>query len=420
MYCLTPLVLLALQGEPTIDPRMLAHPPQLDGVPRSGFAGEKVLYGTPYEHHVESANFTVQWSGDDATEAYAQTVIDALEQGWQALIVESGWPAPVSSDRYLLWVILDPTLSGSGFTTVYTSTEFPDGYPVSWVTPEYAEGDYPGFSLSVAVHEFSHMIQFGVRDWAASNRESWYWEASAEWMADQGVPEIDTYGLSTYWYTVDTAAAYNSTTDYHQYGMLILPVYLADAGGRDVVRTSWVENDGMEWADAIGQAAGEDLGAIIPEMAGAFAAGALTGSELFYPIDGWSPRSGEDDSSGLYGTLYVQATLGEREQFEVTGPATSRYASDGTWGPTPAGPNLTVAITRNEEQGTITWGVSERVDDSGTDTARDTADGNDDSDATPEPTDCGCATGTLPNALGLVAGGVLLLGRRRRAVLPSA
>ena len=368
---------------------MVTPPAQLDGVPRAGFAGEKVIYGTPYEHHVDSANFTVEWSGDDATEAYARTVSDALEAGWQSLIVARGWPAPVSSDRYLLWVVLDPTLSGSGFTTVYTSSEFPQGYPVSWVSPGYSDRDWPGFSLSVAVHEFSHMIQFAVRDWGTSSAESWYWEASAEWMADQGVPDIDTYALSTYWYVQDTPAAYDSTVGYHQYGMLILPVYLADTGGPEVVQSSWVHNDGMPWADAIGQAAGEDLGAILPEMAGAYAAGALTGSDLFYPIDVYGPREGDDSGSGLYGTTYLDLTLSPGERLDVTGPATVRYAADGTWGPTPAGPTFTAAITRIEEQGTISWSVR-GSGDSGD--PLDTADsGGSGTWDRPEPTACGCA-----------------------------
>lgn len=423
MHCLTPLVLLALQHqvEPA-DPHMLVAPPELDGRPRSSFAGEKVIYGTSYEHHLESANFTVQWSGDDATETYAQGVLDALEEGWSALVDDQGWPGPVSSDRYLLWVILDPTLSGSGFTTTYSTDAYPDGYPVSYVTPYYADADYPGFSRSVAVHEFSHMIQYGVRDWRSSSNESWYWEASAEWMADQGVPDLDTYALSTYWYATNTAVAYNSTDTYHQYGMLVLPRYLEDTQGPEVVRTSWLENDGREWGDAIAAAAGVEVDAIIPEMAGAYAAGAMTESELFYPPT-YAPSEGEDDASEPLGTLYVQVNTPAGERFVVEGPAAVRYAADGAWGTDQPGAQFTAAITRTDASGTITWGFQAESADSG---AGDDTGGDDDSagDTAAQVGDdtggakagaCGCAATSGAAGGALVGIAAIAATRRRKA-----
>jgi len=427
MHCLTPLVLLALQQQISpADPRMLVPPPELDGHPRSSFAGEKVIYGDSYEHHVESANFTVQWSGNDATEAYAQGLLDSLEEGWSGLVEDQGWPGPVSSDRYLLWVILDPTLSGSGFTTTYSTDEFPDGYPVSYVTPYYADSDYPGFSRSVAVHEFSHMLQYGVRDWRSSSNESWYWEASAEWMADQGAPELDTYGLSTYWYANNTTVAYNSTDNYHQYGMLLLPRYLEDTQGPEVVRTSWLENDGREWGDAIGDAAGLAIEAIIPEMAGAYAAGAMTESELFY-TPAYFASEGEDDASETLGTLYANVDTPDGQRFVVEGPGTVRYAAGGSWTAEPTGDRFIAAITRTGG-GTITWGFEEDAggtddsDDSdvGDDSAGDTAAQADDDTGETKAGACGCAAARGPargseGAALLAIAGIAALARRKAA-----
>jgi hypothetical protein len=338
-------------------------------------------------------------------------VLDALEEGWAELVDTQGWPAPVSSDRYLLWVILDPTLSGSGFTTTYTTSEFPDGYPVSYVTPYYADSDYPGFSHSVAVHEFSHMIQYGVRDWRSTANEAWYWEASAEWMADQGVPDLDTYALSTYWYAINTTVAYNSMDDYHQYGMLLLPRYLEDTQGAEVVQASWLENGGNEWADAIADAAGVEVDAIIPEMAGAYAAGAMTESELFYPPT-YAADEGEDDDSETLGTLYVKVHTPGGERFVVDGPATVRYAADGAWGAEPTGDRFTAAITRTADSGTITWGFE--ADPAG-DTAGDSAANMDDTGETKSAA-CGCASTPGPAGAGLLAiAGCAALGRRKAA-----
>ncbi len=397
MECLTPLVLAALQGDPT-HAELLHPPPTFDGHVQR-FAEGKAIYGTSLAHHLESENFTVQWNGEDATEEYAAQVLASLEMGWQALIVEGAWPAPVSSDAYLLWVILDPTIGGSGYTTVYTSDAYPEGYPVSWLSPEYGEENWPGFSLSVAVHEFSHMVQFASRDWRSGGEESWYWEASAEWMAEQGVPDIDTYALSTYWYATNTDAAVDSTEDSHQYGMLLLPAYLAEFVGPDVVRDSWSENDGLDWPDAIGNAAGIPFADIVPEMAGAYAAGALSESALFYTPDPYAAAQGEDDESGLLGTLYVQVSLGDEQSFEVTGPVTVRYARDGDWSDR-ASETCVAALTRTGD-GTITWDkVSAGEESGGTDSADSAGETGEGTKAA-----CGCGAGAGgPAAAGFGAG----------------
>jgi hypothetical protein len=407
MYCLTPVVLAALGGlkvpESSFDARMIEAPAafaRFEGTQSRAKAGEKALYGAPLEHHVDSENFSVQWDGDDATEAYAQRVAEVLEQGWQTLIVEQAWPQPVSADRYLLRVVLDPSLSGSGFTTTYPSDEYPEEYPVSYVSPGFGDESYPGYSLSVAVHEFSHMIQFAVRDWRSSPAEAWYWEASAEWMADQGAPEIDTYALSTYWYAISTPESYNSTTSYHQYGMLLLPRYIEDAYGPEVVQRSWEENAGGDWDDAIADATGVGLDALIPEMAGAYAAGALRESALFYTPDPMAPLEGEDEGVddgelGELGSIYVAVSRVDAARFTVTGPATVRYATDGAWGPTAPEDTYIAAITRTEA-GTIRWGLDAPTDDTA-DSANDTAPGL----QAPDHEGCSCATG--PSSIHWVA-----------------
>ena len=68
------------------------------------------------------------------------------------------------------------------------------------------------------------------------------------------------------------------------------------------------DNGGAAWPDAIAAGAGQALDALIPEMAGAYAAGALTDADAFYlpePLAG----TGSDDGGGLYGTRYVLTLL---------------------------------------------------------------------------------------------------------------
>lgn len=417
MDCLTPVVLAALAGQPypaaAFDPRMLVPPPALDGRPRR-YADAKGVYGSSLAHHVDSANFTVQWAGNDSDEAYARTVSATLEAAWTALVEEQGWPAPASSDRYLLWVVLDPGVPGSGYTTTYATAEFPDGYPVSYVSPGYGDADYPGYSRSVAVHEFGHMIQYGVRRWDSTPDESWYWEASAEWMADRGAPALDTYALSTYWYAADPAAAYDSPDGYHPYGMLLLPRYIEDTAGADAVRDGWVENEGAAWPDAIAAGAGQPLGALIPEMAGAYAAGALTDSALFYTPDLLAP-TGSDAGGGRYGTRYVRVPRSDAAAFTVTGPAVVRYAADGAWGEAAPDTDSIAAITRTED-GTIAWGADGGAD-SADDSAGDTAVADTGGDA--EAAACGCAAGGAAQA-GWGAALAAWLGARRRGACATA
>lgn len=426
MQCLTPLVLMALNGEPCdqaadesvcarVDERMLAPArgkparPARPGPPR-GFEGKTVL-GDSLEYSVESTNFSVQWNDDDATEAYASTLLASLESGWLHLVDQDGWTPPVSSDLHLLTFVLDPTLGGSGFTTVYSSPEYPEGYPVSYVHPGYADADYPGFSQSVGVHEFGHMIQFGVRSWSARHGESWFWEASAEWMADRGVPDVNTYALSTWWYATQTTLAYDSTDGSHAYGMLLLPRYLEDALGPDVVRDSWSANNGAEWADAIGEAAGEPIGDLVAEMAGAYAAGALTESELFFPPDPLAPSEGEQAEGGLYGTVYAQVE-GEGGTFAVDGPASVRYAAGGEWSDTLPDAPFTAAITRMGD-GLISWGPEGTSGETG-----DTGRGGDDDSGGRAAGSCGCGLIAAHRAPGFSGLGLTLLGlgwaRRRR------
>ncbi|MFZ5479677.1 MAG: hypothetical protein ACOZNI_23120 [Myxococcota bacterium] len=406
-------VLAAKAGlEEPADPRMLAPPPFFDGRVRPRADG-KGVYGQPLPNAIDTENFTVQWDHPDVDPDRAAEIAEALEAGWAALVEAGGWPQPVSSDQYLLWVILDPTISGSGFTTTYETDAYPDGYPVLYVNPDFAPG-YPGFERSVSVHEFGHALQFGLRDWWTEGTDAWYWEATSEWVAELGLPDADTYALSTYWYAVAPEASFDSTVDSHQYGMLLLNAYLDEYEiGAEGIRDVWIAGEGGgHWEDLIAEATGRDFGDVVADMTGAYAAGALRESPLYYeptfddPV--WT-----SDLPGRYGTHYVD--LGVAMTLDVTGDVEVRYVLDGGWSEEPPGDVVTfTAVARRGE-----YGYGELV-----------ADVEDDclcaDEAPPEAPAGGCASATAsvpPWVLLILArarGGPPARARSRRAGPPAA
>jgi hypothetical protein len=315
MDCGLAEVLAARAGEHApSDPRMLVAPAFLDGRARPRADGKSVL-GQSLAHHVDTANFTVQWSDESVDPAVAADIAVALEAGWARLVEQDGWPAPVSSDAYLLWVVLDPALTASGFTTTYRGDGF--DYPVMYVHPAYVPEE-PAFQLSVAVHELGHALQFRQRAWAAG-ADAWYWEATSEWVAELGQPDADTYAWSTYWYAQAPSAPADSTVAYHQYGMVLLNAYLDEhVVGPTGIRDIWLS--GLEWPVAIAAAAGSPFGSVVADMTEALVAGDLREAHLYE-----TPVFAEELAMpGLYGTQYLH----EPEAVTIKGDVTARRVGD--------------------------------------------------------------------------------------------
>lgn len=390
--CLTPHALDVLAGRAPVDDVRYVRPPFRAGAraTRSG----KTVYGGDLAHHVDGAYVTVQWEDDGIDEAMAAAYADQLDDGFVSLVEEQGWPAPVSSDRYLLWVILDPTLSGTGLTTEYTTDDYPDGYPVIYLNPGWWT-DYEAFSRSVAVHELSHAIQFAVRDWSASADETWYWEASAEWTAELGEPDLDGYTYSAPYYAEHTAYAYDSLVDAHQYGMFVLPAWVTQAWDVTTFQHTWTANGGDAWTDVVEAQTGEDFGTTIGQMAAAYAGGTLRESALYEA----ATEAGTFDGDALT----VDADLYGSAIYTTTTPA----AVDGPGRLDPVDAD-TIVVTR-----TGTGELRLVADDGEGDTAADTAGKGDTAPETAPPQACGCAgVGGAPAWLGLLV--VAGAGRRRR------
>jgi hypothetical protein len=393
--------------------------------PARHLAEGKGVLGDDLPYHLETANFTVQWSDASVDEDQAGQLAEDLETAWTYLVDEQGWAAPIASDAYLQWVILDPSLSGSGLTWLaYDQPEFPDGYAVMAVNPTY---DSRRFARSVAVHEFGHALQFAVRDYYSGGAdEPWYWEATSEWIAEKAMPDLDQYAYSTYWYAIQPGLRYASMKDYHQYGMLLLNAWL-DEGvfGFVGITDVWQQNAGLPWDEAIAAIAGEELSGIIPEMAGAVAAEALEESSLYsYPTLALedAPAEGSVELPDLLGTAYVSFPAGT-PRLSWDGAVAVRYAADGAWGEVAPDGAFVAAITALDGAGVeVSWAPAP-FDTGGEETGQGSGESGGPAEtggrqaAGPEKPagapGCGCGGSGPSGWPGGVAGAALVLGRRR-------
>ncbi|MSQ02511.1 MAG: hypothetical protein EXR71_11585 [Myxococcales bacterium] len=313
--CLTPYALDALMHPEAvvIEERLRTAPPGV-GV-RPGVAAPpdaRSIYGTPYQNHLETEHFTLNWAGgldyaDGAARAGA-----ALEAGWDALVTTAGWTPSVGSDRYYIWVFLVDDLGGTGLTTEYVTEEFPEGYPVIYLDGYWA-ADAPFWS-SLAVHEFHHALQFALRDWAAGNDdESWYWEASANWASVLVEPESAAFDYAVPWYGDQAELGYSSTAGSHQYGLFVLNGWLDTVGGgpgtMQAVWTAGSSRQDDDWKALLVDTSGLEAGPLWSEFAAAFGNDTYSRGE-FWP-DPEARRLAADvdynDSAAELGTVYYHA-----------------------------------------------------------------------------------------------------------------
>lgn len=282
--CGTPNALPVLAGvAPATDPRVLAPPADLAMGVRPAAPpppDTKPIYGTPYEDHATSENFLVTWTDGSIDPAIAEQTLDDLEAGWQALVEEQGWPVPVSADTYKVWVLLDPTLSGTGLTTEYTTDEYPEGYPVIFLNPSWASDTT--FWRTLTIHEFGHALQYRLRDYAGESWEPWYWEASAQWQAELADPGNDGHLYTAAWYADRPGDPYDSMVDSHQYGMFVLNAFLEEqVTGPDGLRQIWLlaeDRQGTPWDEILAEGTGESAAELWAGFTAAYGNGVLAQS----------------------------------------------------------------------------------------------------------------------------------------------
>ncbi len=315
-------------------------------------APDKAVMAGRLDNWLDSTNFTVAWSDGNATDADAEDAIDGLEAAWQALVVEQGWGLPVSTDRYLLMVVLDPTIPGSGYTTVYTSDEYPEGFPVIFLNTGHAAS--PLIFQTLCAHELSHAIQFALRDWTATSEQAWYWEASAEWMAELARPELDMYALSAFHYARNPAARYDHTDDYHHYGMFLLNAAIeeritGDGGVYDIWQLA-AERPDDTWDSILVEALGLSLADLWGTMTGAVGNRTLAESNLYAAVQGVVElEDGLEGELEMLGTQYLEVLEDCSVTVDATGDGGSLIlAGPDTYGATVnvyAGDMLAVTAT---------------------------------------------------------------------------
>lgn len=195
-------------------------------VVRDGFPG-------PYTGVRESANFAVKWQSADVSEEKAQTILDTLEASW-LVYAAIGHVGPTGTDTYKLNAYIHNINDNP-------SIEFDGGY--AWVDDQ----GYPYFVISanitdtatiqhVTAHELYHDYQLSLPAFA-EGPAYWFWEATADWAAQEVYPEssdgysfVGGYALlpELPLFSAGDPFAEDPLPGYHQYGASIFPRYLTD------------------------------------------------------------------------------------------------------------------------------------------------------------------------------------------------
>lgn len=269
MDCLLPLLFQSLAGSHVALPAYAFEaPPRLNGVGNTAIQPGKNRYGQAWPNELASENFIVAWENGNGSTALAENTLSVLETSWEALVKQGEWRAPVSSEKYLLWVILTPELSGTGFTTSYSTSDFPGGYPVIYLNPDHAENT--AFWASLSAHEFAHTLQYAHRSYSTNPEDPWYWEASAEWQAELALPEVNAYGAQSRYYSEQSHFVYSSMENAHQYGMFVLNAHIEEhmtgPGGLKAIWEEAGQHPNKNWALLIA----ESVGTPIEEIFGGF------------------------------------------------------------------------------------------------------------------------------------------------------
>jgi len=362
----------------------------------------------------------VGWADGDGDEAAADRVLGVLEVAWTSLIEDGGWTAPRASDDYKLWVILDPSIGHTGYTTLLFDGDYPDGVPVVYLNPDYAA--YGSFWEHLAVHEFNHMLQYAVRDWDGGAGEAWYWEASAEWAVELATPEIDVYATQAAYYAADPDARYDTVDGRHEYGMFLLNAWLeehllGEGGLRDVWLAS-SDRPGDDWLEILAEETGWEAGALWAGFTAALGNGDLREIDLYdAPVDQGSLADDSGARLPYLGTDYWLVT--SDALVTVSGDALlGSQSGQGESVVALAGEVLTVTALKQNANYSLRLGeVPDPVDSGGPQDSD-----SDGPDGLPDDTGiaCGCTQAPAPQLAWPL---ILLIGvvpTRRRSVATTA
>jgi hypothetical protein len=412
MDCLLPLLFQGLSNGAIDLPDFFTQAPsRLNGIPSQQMKSGKGRYGQAWPNEASSANFLVVWEDGHGDSALAQETLNVLEKSWKALTVELGWQIPVSSDDYLLWVILNPELGGTGFTTSYSSSDFPEGYPVIYLNPNYA--DNADFWASLSAHEFAHALQYAHRKYNTNDEEPWYWEASAEWQAELALPLVNAYGEQSWYYSEQSQFRYSSMENAHQYGMFLLNAYLEEhltgPGGLKAIWERSATAPSKGWDSLIAESTGLSLVEIFGGFTQSMATMNFQDADHYYPPKTQGKLSKESTGTLAYlGTHYWSV----KDDFLVDSEGEVQLASKDGFGKqviVHAGERLAVTGLNASNMADYQLSFSPIPQDSGLEDTGDT------DKAQPEPPSA-CTCNSVPSQKGphwILAGLCLLFSKRR-------
>jgi hypothetical protein len=286
--CLLPAWFAALNG--VGPPVVLADSLRTGGVPMPPVTGKAYPFA-PAGYVLDTDNFTVQWDDEGIPVSTAEWVAENVEEAWSVFVVEHGWVAPPTTDSYRILVYLDRALEAAGLATYVSEEGFPGGVPVIYLNPDF--GDHPDYFEGVVHHEFSHTIQFALRDWYGSGPEEWwYWEASSSWMQEYVRPDTHANAWLSSFYAVDTTVAFDTVNYGHEYAMYMLNMYLVEQSvGQDGFKSIWMDNDASPWLEEIERVTGETAHHTWAKFAGSYSSEQLSSASFFdYPIGEAEPR----------------------------------------------------------------------------------------------------------------------------------
>ena len=219
-------------------------------LPRSASAGAKrTRQGFPgAERVLESTDFAAWWSDPAIGSGQVSAALAALEDAWSLYIDGLRHSPPPGADTYRinLYIAGPDDTPSIDFTGGYADID-PDGYTYLVVSRNLTQPAYEAEQRHTLAHELYHDIQLGSGGFRIEPAY-WYWEATAEWAAQERYPDLP----GAYAYVGAYALATEISIDYqgdpfgdpvlglHQYGASIFPRHLTDQlGGPALVRDSW-------------------------------------------------------------------------------------------------------------------------------------------------------------------------------------
>ena len=220
-----------------------------------------------------------QDSDGDGVPDYVEALGTIVDSVYQNIVVNMQYPAPPSDGFYpsggdARFDIYLKDLSSSFFGLSYLDSLDLGGADSLKATafmildndyssiPGYENRPYDAARVTIA-HEFFHAVQFGIdyteQEFVPAPAVGRYWmEMSAVWMEEQLYDNInDYYNYLPYFYQAPSRSIqqFANIYDNHPYGSVVLPIFLSEKFGPDIIRDIWTRCGDFGYGPSFLQAA---------------------------------------------------------------------------------------------------------------------------------------------------------------------